>query len=694
MHLLCRNNTLDFLMIIKLNTTTMKKATTLLLLLALSCSAYAEYFLVDGLYYTLQADGTAKLVSENEVLNDGESSIPIGFSNGYRGDVVVPSSVEYNGEMHEVTAVSDYVFLGSTALTSITLPATVTQLGPTPFANSTKLNTITVDDDNPAYHSEDGVLYDKQMTTLLACPGARKGTMEVPASVTSIANSAFYGCGNLQKVSLPSTVTSIGVNAFRGCSVLQEVNIPDGIEEIQVAAFYGCRCVESFILPSTLTTIANQAFFYCQSLEDLVIPSSVTSIGDNAFEDCVSMSSVSIPSSLKSIGSRAFAHCTSLLSIEVPASVEMIGDGAFTNCTSLLNIDVASDNTCYCDVDGVLLTADTTLLLCCPGGKSGDYVVPRSVVTIGVSAFGQCRYLTSVTMPQTLDSLAYSAFNGCWALTEVEMPGNVRSIGENAFGNCTSLTSLTCHATTPPSAFTNSFMTAAYYLPLHVPSRSVAKYKKAAVWRYFKNILPIEENMVAKASEAYTGAMTYIDIDLKVAEDGVRAYTFDLELPEGVTPVMRDGTPLCTFSDRHDGTPTFVVQQIDENTSSWRITVTMGEGCRLLEYDGNVMRLYLRVAADVEPAAYSCVLDNPTITLSDGYQTSMENCEFDITVTGALMGDVNLDGTVSVSDVMGVVSYVLGFNTDVFVEPLGDVNGDNTISVADVTGIVSLVLDL
>ena len=667
-----------------------KKSTLMALLLTMVLTAQATTYEVDGLFYMLCEDGTAMVVAPGS--GSEGSSIPIGFSNGYSGDIVVPAEVECGGAVRTVSTIDDYAFLGATSLTSVTLPATVTHIGSTPFANSTKLATITVAEDNPAYSSLDGVLFDKARTTLIACPAAKGGSYDIPSTVDIICTSAFYGCASLTALTIPATVRSVGVNAFRSCSNLTTLTLPEGVKEVKNSTFYGCRRLRSITLPTTLKKIGTTAFYYCQSLQDVSIPEGVVSIGQNAFEECVSLQSVSMPTSLQRIGSRAFANCSNLPNITIPANVSTIGSAPFAGCTTLEAIDVEAANTHYCSIDGVLLDIDATLLISCPAGKHGDYAMPSTVTVVGGSAFASCRQLTSITMSDVLDTISTTAFNGCWNLTDVVLPASVRSIDKNAFINCTGLTSFTCYAMTPPIvAASNAFPTPAYNLPLYVPSRRVAAYKKAAVWKYFKNILPIPEGMEVRPEMAFTGMFTALDIALHVAESGVRSYEFDLVLPEGVTPATNsDGSPLCTFTARHEGTPTLVMEALEDN--AWHIKVSMDNNSQLKGYEGDVMRLLLDVDTNMAPDTYPATLDNPVATFLDAYRVGMDNVDFDLLVSGYILGDVNRDGMVSVGDVTYLVEVILGHQANGYLWQLGDLNKDSITSIADITYLVNIIL--
>ncbi len=144
-----------------------------------------------------------------------------------------------------------------------------------------------------------------------------------------------------------------------------------------------------------------------------------------------------------SIGDYAFSLCRSLASVTIPDSVTSIGNYAFSKCDSLLAIIVNDSNANYKDIDGVLLNKNGTILICCPGGKSGDYSIPIGVTAIGDNAFIYCSSLESVTIPDSVTSIGDYAFYNCASLKSVTIPDSVTSIGDSAFFRCTSLASVT-----------------------------------------------------------------------------------------------------------------------------------------------------------------------------------------------------------------------------------------------------------
>ena len=203
---------------------------------------------------------------------------------------------------------------------------------------------------------------------------------------------------------------------------------------------------------------------------DVVIPSSleyngttysVTSIGSSAFSYCSGLTSVTIPNSVASIGNSAFYRCSGLTSVTIPNSVTTIGESAFANCSSLNSINVASGNTHYSSIDGVLYNYVQDTLIECPGART-SLTIPNSVTSIGNNAFFYCRGLTSITIPNS-----------------------VTSIGNDAFGECRGLTSIKCLASIPPSIGDNSFQNISDTCTLTVPCSSLEAYTASDWNTYF-----------------------------------------------------------------------------------------------------------------------------------------------------------------------------------------------------------------
>ena len=196
---------------------------------------------------------------------------------GLTGDLIIPNSV---------TSIGEKAFLGCRGLTSMTIPNSVTSIGEKAFYQCSGLTAIDVAADNPNYCAEEGVLFSKDKTTLVAYPGGKQGAYSIPNSVTSIGSYAFYDCSGLTgNLIIPNSVTSIGNDAFNGCRGLTSVTIPNSVTSIGEKAFYDCRGLTSVTIPNSVTSIGSSAFYNCRGLTSVTIPNSVTSIGNNAFKN-------------------------------------------------------------------------------------------------------------------------------------------------------------------------------------------------------------------------------------------------------------------------------------------------------------------------------------------------------------------------------------------------------------------------
>jgi hypothetical protein len=138
---------------------------------------------------------------------------------------------------NSVTGIGQAAFADCTSLTSITIPDSVTGFHYNVFEGCNSLLTINISSGNIWYSSENGVLYDKNKTTLIAYPGGKTGAFTIPNSVTRITYSAFAECENLTSVTIPNSVTSIDPITFRGCESLTSVIIGNGVISIGWQAF-------------------------------------------------------------------------------------------------------------------------------------------------------------------------------------------------------------------------------------------------------------------------------------------------------------------------------------------------------------------------------------------------------------------------------------------------------------------------
>lgn len=180
-------------------------------------------------------------------------------------------------------------------------------------------------------------------------------SVTIPASVTEIGSNAFAGCTNLTSVNYIGDWSKLTIQSGNP-AVEDAVNAqlfdfaftPDNTAVIVIRYRYKGTAADVTI-PSRYqgkpVTAIEHAAFHDSAVTSVTIPDSVTSIHDNAFGFCSQLTNISIPNSVTYIGFSAFNNCTSLKSITLPVSVTSIGSYAFDGCPSLMTVTYPGSKT-------------------------------------------------------------------------------------------------------------------------------------------------------------------------------------------------------------------------------------------------------------------------------------------------------------------------------------------------------------
>lgn len=262
-----------------------------------------------------------------------------------------------------VTTIKNNAFNSCPKLESITIPKNVTQIE-YDFEFCDSLSNINVANDNKAFSSKDGVLYNKNQSSLLVYPPAKESdNFVVPNSVENIRENAFAYSSKLKGVTIPKNVTYIGEFAFEKCINLRNVSLSDAITVIEKGTFYGCKSLIEVTIPESVNKIGIMAFGHCESLNSITIPQNVKIIDNAAFIRCINLKEVNLSKNLLTIGEQSFWGCTQLESIVIPSTVTSIGFAAFATCENLKTVKFMGkkptdmDDTAfnYCSLDLTIL---------------------------------------------------------------------------------------------------------------------------------------------------------------------------------------------------------------------------------------------------------------------------------------------------------------------------------------------------
>lgn len=156
------------------------------------------------------------------------------------------------------------------------------------------------------YCTVDGILYSKDMHTLIRCPLLKTGHVDIPDGVSEIGEYAFRR-GRISSVSFPDSLVKIGRMAFFN-SEISDISFGTGIKKIG----------------------EGYSFSICTNLTKLILPPQAEEIGDSVFSDCQNLSEVVFNSRLVSISRKAFSGCDRLEKVVIPESVQKIGKSALS----------------------------------------------------------------------------------------------------------------------------------------------------------------------------------------------------------------------------------------------------------------------------------------------------------------------------------------------------------------------------
>lgn len=299
--------------------------------------------------------------------------------------------------------------------------------------NYPTLQEFDISPENQSYHFENGVLYDKGVTSILKVLASVPETVELPEGITIVSDDAFRRKFSLKKIVFPSSLTRIGNGAFYQCTNLKTASFEkcDKLEYIDDFAFNRC------------TSLENVSFEKCAKLEY---------IGGYAFEGAP-INSVTIPATVKTIGEHVFNcikelvlsegptkfdfNCISVTgseieSIHLPSTLKniILPTSALPNLKTL-TIESGGN---YKTVNNVLFNLDMThLYMCASKGVIGEYTIPFSVTTISDYAFNANSTITKLTIPGSIKTIPYRMFSGSITLKTLVMEEGVEEIKDAAF---------------------------------------------------------------------------------------------------------------------------------------------------------------------------------------------------------------------------------------------------------------------
>lgn len=442
--------------------------------------------------------------------------------------------------------IAESAFLGCTNLTSVTVPSSVVNIGPKAFASTDNLTDIQVESGNPAYLSENGILYNADQTVLLRYPEGKKDrTLTIPANLRCFGFSAVDSNSYLNTIEWNAVnFTDFSYNIFPEWPYVSTLVIGEGVEHIPA---YLCNkfssSLRSLTIPSTVTSVGQDAFAGCgnftvyknyslqylpesfiensPNLEELVYPAigfaylgtdqlvstklkslivhtpfTDSSIYDRLIkflsiqQNTLTYIDIEIltTNDYQYVPDKCFLDFTLLETAKLPNGFTRIGYRAFENCRMLQEFTIPASVT---EIDDSAFENCRSLSAVHFGGSTEEQADDPAasqcaLQRIGNWAFYNCHQLQELNIPEGVTEIGDAAFYGCTYLEDLVLPSSLQTIGDNCFSLCSKLGRIIVNAAVPPVIEAKTFYEVDRSIPVYVPKGSLEAYKADAYWSEFR----------------------------------------------------------------------------------------------------------------------------------------------------------------------------------------------------------------
>ena len=335
------------------------KRNILLAICLLAGICLGRAFEVNGIHYTI-IDGEAVVINENleNKIDKIEywgttSNLPYPCVSTYKGNIVIPATVDYEGNTYQVTGIAQGAFCGAQETISLTIPEGIKHIGHSAFYGNKGFKTL----EFPKSVERIGIYACVLMYGL--------ERVVLPEKLDTIPMGMFQmpspggTSPTLEEVVMPKSCKVIGENAFQGNTKLETLTLPDDLVEIQAGAFSLCKKLKT-ALPASVKNVGRQAFYfvpsptnqvlsenillepssfaYAKGWVNVCIPEHITTIPDHCFDACTNIETLEFSSAMDTIGDHSFHGAKKLRVIILPESLKYMGGGAFSRCENLRTV--------------------------------------------------------------------------------------------------------------------------------------------------------------------------------------------------------------------------------------------------------------------------------------------------------------------------------------------------------------------
>lgn len=537
--------------------------------------------------------------------------------------------------------------------------------------------------------------------------------VEISDGVKEIGENAFSRNSTLNSVKIGKSVTTIGRRAFSECPALTSVTLGENLKFIKTSAFERCTVLSDIILPSSLQVIDSRAF-HSTALVSVSVPSSVVNIGKDAFNDIYALKEIkvdeantvysdidgvlcsktktvllrypnskgktyTVPNTIKKIYDGAFSYCPELETVVFPASVISFGNNIFASTgnsklksITILNPEPATLESSFNVSDVFILVPKQSVNLYrntyswqdmnikAIGSIAENITMGAAELTLEVGSESQLQCTVS---PETAENKTVT-----WNTTDA----NVVTVDE--MGNLIAVS----EGEAIVSATTNDGTNLVANCKIKVVGA------KATDINQFKDVIYVEN------TKAFIGKNATLSIRMKHETD-VAGFQFNMLLPEGfsikkisrgegISGLDENDENIYTFktSDKKDGSRFFLCYSVT-NTA-------MPKG------DIEIAKVEVNVPENIEAGEYGVILKKEEMAFgTESKKVDFVNSMF--TVADCILGDVNKDGIITVSDITSLGQYLIDNDDTVINKAAADANGDGEVTVGDITTIATMIIE-
>lgn len=612
--------------------------------------------------------------------------------------VSIPDSIGYDNINYPITHVGKDAFKGYRGLTTVSLGNCLKVIEDNAFEGCVEL--VKLDMPNSLETIKEG-----------AFASCGFSVVEISDGVKEIGENAFSRNSTLNSVKIGKSVTTIGRQAFSECPALTSVTLGENLKFIKTSAFERCTVLSDIILPSSLQVIDSRAF-HSTALVSVSVPSSVVNIGKDAFNDIYALKEIkvdeantvysdidgvlcsktktvllrypnskgktyTVPNTIKKIYDGAFSYCPELETVVFPASVISFGNNIFASNSKLKSITILNPEPATLEssfnVSNVFILVPKQSVnlyrntyrwrdmnIKAIGSIAENITMGAAELTLEVGSESQLQCTVS---PETAENKTVT-----WNTTDA----NVVTVDE--MGNLIAVS----EGEAIVSATTNDGTNLVANCKIKVVGA------KATDINQFKDVIYVEN------TKAFIGKNATLSIRMKHETD-VAGFQFNMLLPEGfsikkisrgegISGLDENDENIYTFktSDKKDGSRFFLCYSVT-NTA-------MPKG------DIEIAKVEVNVPENIEAGEYGVILKKEEMAFgTESKKVDFVNSMF--TVADCILGDVNKDGIITVSDITSLGQYLIDNDDTVINKAAADANGDGEVTVGDITTIATMIIE-